>query len=137
MGIRILVVEDEAPMREFLNLTLSVAFPRSAIRTAETGQIALQHARELSPDLVLLDLTLPDMDGLVLADELRSIAGGTSVIVAVTARDYPAEREGDECDQVTCMRLGRFSQRELERMLNALLEAITPGVVRKVEGEHV
>jgi signal transduction histidine kinase/DNA-binding response OmpR family regulator len=128
---RILIVEDEPPMREFLGLTLGDAFPRSAIRTAETGQLALQYARDLSPDLILLDLTLPDVDGLNLADQLRALVGSTPVVVAVTARDYPAEQEGDECDEVSCLRLGRFSQRELERMLNALLEAVSPGAVRK------
>ena len=129
---RVLIVEDEAPMREFLTLSVSGGYSHSTIRTAETGQLALQYANELTPDLILLDLTLPDMDGLVLADELRKITGDDTQIVAVTARDYPAEQESDECDQITCARLGRFSQRELERMLNALLEAVSPsGAVRK------
>ena len=128
----VLIVEDEAPMREFLSLTLADGYANGTIRTAENGRLALRYAQELVPDLILLDLTLPDMDGLDLADQLRKITGDKTLIIAVTARDYPAEQEGDECDQITCARLGRFSQRELERMLNALLEAISPsGAVRK------
>jgi signal transduction histidine kinase/CheY-like chemotaxis protein len=128
----ILIVEDEAPMREFLSLTLADDYAGCNIRTADNGHLALRYAQEQVPDLILLDLTLPDMDGLDLADQLRKITGEGTLIIAVTARDYPAEQESDECDQITCARVGRFSQRELERMLNALLEAISPsGAVRK------
>ena len=128
----VLIVEDEAPMREFLSLTLADDYAGCSIRTADNGHLALRYAQEQVPDLILLDLTLPDMDGLDLADQLRKITGEGTLIIAVTARDYPAEQESDECDQITCARVGRFSQRELERMLNALLEAISPsGAVRK------
>ena len=123
---RILIVEDEAAMREFLTLTISNAYPRCAIRSAEFGQHALHFTRELTPDVILLDLTLPDADGLELAEQLRTMAGDDVVIIAVTARDYPAEHADDEQDEISCARTGHFSQRELERMLNALLEATLP-----------
>jgi CheY-like chemotaxis protein len=123
---RVLIVEDEAAMREFLALTISTAYPRSAIRSAENGQRALHFTRELMPDVILLDLTLPDVDGLELAEQLRGLIKGEVTIIAVTARDYPAEQADDEPDEISCIRAGRFSQRELERMLNALLEATSP-----------
>jgi signal transduction histidine kinase/CheY-like chemotaxis protein len=129
----VLIVEDEAPMREFLSLTLEDGYPGVALRSADSGRLALHYVQELAPDLILLDLTLPDMEGLDLADQIRRITGEGTTIVAVTARDYPAEQENDECDEITCARMGHISQRELERILNALLETISPsGAVRKV-----
>jgi CheY-like chemotaxis protein len=124
---RVLIVEDEPAMREFLSLCISSAYPRSAIRAAGSGAHALLFARELSPDLILLDLTLPDADGLELAEQLHQINQEQACIVAVTAHDYPAEQGRQELDEISCSRAGRFSQRELDRVLNALLEAISPG----------
>jgi hypothetical protein len=46
--------------------------------------------------------------------------------VAVTAHDYPAEQGSQELDEISCSRAGRFSQRELDRVLNALLEVVSP-----------
>jgi signal transduction histidine kinase/CheY-like chemotaxis protein len=126
---RVLIVEDETAMREFLSLAITDAYPHAAIRTAENGQLALLHARELTPNLILLDLTLPDYDGLDLAAELRQTVPADCAIVAVTARDYPAEQGSNEWDEIACLRQGRFSQRELERMLNALLDSISPSSV--------
>ncbi len=122
---RVLIVEDEPAMREFLTLCISSAYPLCTIRAAEDGQSAIQHARELAPELILLDLTLPDMDGLGLADELRQVNHEQAAIVAVTARDYPIEQGKEERDEISYSRAGRFSQRELERVLNALLDGIT------------
>jgi CheY-like chemotaxis protein len=126
---RVLIVEDEAPMREFLSLTIADAYPRCAIRAAENGQHAIHFARELTPDVILLDLTLPDTDGLELATQLRELTKDSAAIVAVTARDYPAEQGIQEPDEIACARSTRFSQRELERVLNALLDAISPSGV--------
>lgn len=122
----ILIIEDEAPMREFLSLCIGSAYPECELRMAGTGEQALVLARQMHPDLILLDFTLPDADGLELAPQLRELAGKDTIIVAVTARDYPHNEEAEESDAITCARHGHFSQRELERILNALLSAISP-----------
>src|SRR4029434_9315858 len=100
---RVLIVEDEAAMREFLVLTITTAYPRSAIRSAENGQRALHFTRELMPDVILLDLTLPDADGLELAEQLRGLIKDEVAIIAVTARDYPAEQATNEPDEISCI----------------------------------
>ena len=64
----VLVVEDESPIRKFLRVSLTSEEYR--VEEAETGKQALAKAASQPPDLVILDLGLPDMDGL---DVLRSL----------------------------------------------------------------
>ena len=65
----ILLIEDELPIRRFLRASLGGAGYRLA--EAETGQQGLRMAAAQPPDLVILDLGLPDMDGLQIIAELR------------------------------------------------------------------
>jgi CheY-like chemotaxis protein len=65
----VLVVEDQAPFREFLQITLSRL--GLDVVTALTGKIALSRAKEHRPNLILLDVMLPDIDGYEVCNELR------------------------------------------------------------------
>ena len=68
---KVLVVEDQASFREFLNISLTKL--GLEVTTALTGKVALTRAKEQSPDLILLDVMLPDMDGYEICRELRHI----------------------------------------------------------------
>lgn len=68
--LRILVVEDEAALRRFLVPTL--ASQGYQVTSAATGSEALALARSHNPDLVLLDLGLPDQDGMKVLESLRT-----------------------------------------------------------------
>ena len=63
------MVEDQAPFREFLQISLTKL--GLEVHTALTGKVALSRAKEHNPDLVLLDVMLPDMDGYEVCNELR------------------------------------------------------------------
>lgn len=65
----VLIVEDQAPFREFLQISLSKLGLK--VVTALTGKVALNRAKEHHPDLILLDVMLPDMDGYEICNELR------------------------------------------------------------------
>lgn len=67
----VLVVEDQAPFREFLQISLSRL--GLDVVTALTGKVALTRAKEHRPDLVLLDVMLPDMDGYEVCNGLRDM----------------------------------------------------------------
>jgi two-component system alkaline phosphatase synthesis response regulator PhoP len=82
----VLVVEDEQPVSEILERYLHRA--GLSVVLAPTGQEALLDLAEVHPDLVLLDLGLPDMDGTVV---LRAAAPGTPVVV-LSARGEAADR---------------------------------------------
>ena len=70
MRKKLLVVEDNAELLGLLRLNLKAA--GFAIATAANGVEALKKARSLSPDLILLDLVLPELDGFAVCEILRN-----------------------------------------------------------------
>lgn len=84
MQRRILVVEDDPDQRELLRFNLANA--GFAIGTAADGVEALKQARSRPPDLILLDLMLPELDGLAVCEVLRRDAQTAKVpIIMLTA----------------------------------------------------
>jgi len=80
---RVLVVDDNADSRESLALSLAIA--GHAVRLAADGPSALAEAAEFQPEVALLDIGLPGMDGYELAERLRSqSAPGDILLVALT-----------------------------------------------------
>ena len=69
MANRILIVDDHPSFRATVK-TLLLAEGFEVVGEAEDGRSALEAARRCSPDLVLLDVQLPDMDGFAVVDEL-------------------------------------------------------------------
>ncbi len=116
-GATILIVEDEPPIRRLLRTTLAAHDYR--ILEAGTGAEALQAVRHDRPDLVLLDLGLPDRDGLELIADIRRL--GPVPIVILSGR-------GDEAAKVAALDSGAddyvtkpFGAEELMARLRAAL----------------
>jgi two-component system KDP operon response regulator KdpE len=84
----ILIVEDEPPIRRLLRATLVGQDYRTL--EAATGKEALTALRHHRPDLVLLDLGLPDIDGLALIEKIR-IAGPLPIVVLSSRGDEAAK----------------------------------------------
>jgi two-component system KDP operon response regulator KdpE len=85
---RVLLVEDEAPIRKFVGAALIGAAYH--LDEAATAADALQHAAQSPPDLVILDLGLPDMDG---QDVIRRLREWLSApIIVLSARDQDQEK---------------------------------------------
>ncbi|GAB2923594.1 response regulator transcription factor [Nonomuraea fastidiosa] len=85
----VLVVDDEPNIRELLLDALEVNGFR--VRTAASGTQALRSVGRQRPDLVLLDVMLPDLDGFAVAQRLRPDGGGPPVLF-LTARDTVEDR---------------------------------------------
>jgi len=84
MRKRILVVDDDPDWVELLSFNLKKA--GFAIGTAGNGIDALKKARTLAPDLILLDLKLPELDGFAVCETLRRNAATASIpIIMLTA----------------------------------------------------
>jgi two-component system, OmpR family, KDP operon response regulator KdpE len=81
--VSILVVEDEPPIRRLLRNTLGVQSYR--VLEAANGRDGLAQLRDAHPDIVILDLGLPDMDGLEFIREVRK--GSAVPIVVLSSRD--------------------------------------------------
>lgn len=84
----VVVIEDEPDVSEMLELVLEGAGWR--VVTALTGAAGLAAVRETDPDLVTLDLTLPDLDGLDVCRQIREVSD--CYVVMVTARVAEIDR---------------------------------------------
>ena len=83
-GARVLVVDDEADLRELL--TTSLTFAGFEVAAAASGNEALTAVSEFSPQLIVLDVMMPDMDGFTVTRKLRA-RGDRMPVVFLTARD--------------------------------------------------
>lgn len=116
----VLVVDDESGISDFVSYNLEQAGYRT--RVEATGKGALKSAGEETPDLVVLDLMLPDLSGFEVCKALRTKDATSRVpIIMLTARD-------DEVDKVVGLELGAddyvtkpFSPRELVARVGAVL----------------
>jgi len=95
-GVRLLVVDDEPPIRRLLRTSLSAQGYR--ILEAETGQGALDLLAHEAPEVMLLDLGLPDLDGLEVIRRVRALNANVAVIVLSS--------RGDERGKVEALDLG-------------------------------
>lgn len=88
----ILIVDDEAPIVELIRCTLED--PQVRVLEAYDGSAALRIAREDPPDLVLLDVRLPSLDGLEVCRRLRAMpeCDGTRIVL-LTAAGQAQDRE--------------------------------------------
>src|SRR5437764_14446760 len=84
----VLVIDDDARIVSLLRRAIS--YEGYAVRTALNAMAGLESAREEPPDLVILDLMLPDLDGYEVCRRLRSAAGPP--ILMLTARDEVEDR---------------------------------------------
>jgi two-component system, OmpR family, response regulator len=88
-NVRLLVVDDEPPIADLVATVARYEGWQAAI--AHTGEEALRQAAEFQPDIVVLDVMLPDLDGFTVLDRLRS-SGAMVPVVFLTARDGTADR---------------------------------------------
>jgi DNA-binding response OmpR family regulator len=117
MSETILIVEDEPALRD--TLTYNLKKDGFTVESVGDGRAALESARRLRPDLIILDIMLPELDGLEVARILRKEMN--TPILMLTARD-------DEIDRVVGLEVGAddyltkpFSMRELMARVKAQL----------------
>ena len=121
-GIRVLVVDDEAAIRRFLRTSLTAN--GYVVFEAEQGAEALANLTANRPDLVILDLGLPDMDGTEVARQIRLRSQLPIIVLSV---------RGQESDKIAALDAGAddyltkpFGVGELMARLRAAMRRITP-----------
>jgi two-component system alkaline phosphatase synthesis response regulator PhoP len=135
VGRKILVVDDEPVLVETIAYNLEQAGYQ--VTTAADGSSALEAAHRETPDLIILDIMLPEMDGLEVCRQLRRESNTTTTpIMMLTAK-------GDEIDKVVGLEVGAddyvtkpFGRRELLARVRALLrrsEYVPAGEERSVQ----
>lgn len=110
------VVEDDDDIRELI--THSLTMQGFEVRTAASGQAGVELVMASDPDLVTLDLGLPDLDGIEVCRRVRDVS--TAYVVMISART-------DEIDRLMGLEIGAddyltkpFSPRELQARVNAM-----------------
>jgi two-component system response regulator MprA len=122
MAERILVVEDDAKIADLLRRGL--AFEGYAVDVASDGESALTLARDREPDVVILDLMLPGMDGLQVCRRLR--AGSDVPILMLTAKGAVADRVAGLDSGADDYLVKPFAFEELLARVRALLRRRQP-----------
>jgi two-component system KDP operon response regulator KdpE len=125
-GRRVLVVDDEPDLRDAVRVYLEM-HGYSVLQAAD-GQEAVEKVRTTLPDLVVLDVMMPVMDGITALQQLRTLSAVPVIMLTV---------KGDEDDKVRALRLGAddyvtkpFSQRELlARIESVLRRAAQPAIL--------
>jgi DNA-binding response OmpR family regulator len=129
MSTRILVIEDNADLAYGLRNNLEIE--GYAVEIANDGAKGLRRARESRPDVIVLDLMLPELDGFRVLRELRA-SNLTMPVLILTAR-------GEESDKVRGLKLGAddyvtkpFGLLELLARIEALLRRNVPVVPNEI-----
>jgi len=87
MAIRVLIADDHAVVRQGLRMFLSLDAELEVVGEAEDGSVAVKQAKELLPDVVLMDMLMPVMDGVTATKAIRSELPDTEVIALTSVLD--------------------------------------------------
>jgi DNA-binding NarL/FixJ family response regulator len=91
MAVRVLIVDDQEPFRLAAQLVVEATDGFEVLGVAESGESSVEIARDLQPDLVLMDVNLPGMNGL---DATRQILAGGDHVVVFVLSTYSEEEYG-------------------------------------------
>ncbi len=86
--VRVLIVDDQEPFRLAARMVVEATDGFDVVGEAETGEDSVTMARELAPDLVLMDVNLPGINGL---DATRQILEGSDAVVVLLLSTYEEE----------------------------------------------
>lgn len=112
----VLVVEDDPTIRRLIELCLDQ--PNRNIDLRGNGAAGLDAIREISPDVVVLDLVLPDIDGWEILRELRLALSGDVAVVIVTADAEAEARARAELEGADAFMTKPFRPNELRKIVD-------------------
>ncbi|HRE28621.1 MAG TPA: response regulator transcription factor [Anaerolineales bacterium] len=79
--IKLLLVDDQAVMREAVSVWLGIEPDVTVVGQADSGEAALQLAPALQPDIILMDIDMPELDGIATTERMRAIAPESAVVI--------------------------------------------------------
>jgi len=128
--MKVLVIEDDPGIIEYITMAFGVGWPESEITSAQRGLTGVEFVERETPDIVILDLGLPDISGFEVLTRIRGFSDVPVLIVSV--RD-------SEHDIVKGIELGAdeyvvkpFGQLELMARVKALVRRHTPNLTAKI-----
>ncbi len=117
--MKALIIDDDPDIQEVVALCLEVRWPEIEVETAADGRSGLEAVKRGDPDIVILDLGLPDLDGLTVCEEIREDSNVPVLILSVRDREVDVVRglNAGADDYVT----KPFSQMQFLARVGALL----------------
>jgi len=90
--VKALIIDDDPDIQEVVALCLEVRWPEIEVETASDGQSGIDAVKRIEPDIVILDLGLPDLDGLTVCEEIRESSNVPVLILSVRDREVDVVR---------------------------------------------
>src|SRR5436190_13032546 len=85
--VRILIAEDHETVREGLKLILSAQSDIEVVGEVSDGRAAVEHAKKLNPDIVLMDVSMPELNGLKATQKLKECCPDVKVLILTRHKD--------------------------------------------------
>jgi CheY-like chemotaxis protein len=124
MPIHVLFVDDEPNTVNVVKMVIGLDQPEWVFHAAYDGAQALQIARQIPLDFVLLDISMPGMDGIELCRRLRQLpATAQTPIVMLTALDTPQRREQSRAAGADDFWLKPFKPSQLAKDIARIIKA--------------
>ena len=123
MVTRVLIVDDQEPFRLAARMVVEATDGFEVVGEAETGEDSVRIAKELNPDLVLMDVNLPGINGL---EATRQILSGTARVVILLLSTYEAAEyapRAAECGAAAYIPKSEFSPDRLEEAWSAAISS--------------
>jgi DNA-binding NarL/FixJ family response regulator len=115
----ILVVEDFQLLRSSIVQWLQTRFPGCVVHGADSGEQALEHARSARPDIVLMDINLPGIDGFDATCRMKTQAPEAAVVM-LTMNDTPQHRAA----AASAGAAGYIPKSKMEALLESTVESL-------------
>jgi DNA-binding NarL/FixJ family response regulator len=121
MTVRVLIVDDQEPFRLAARTVVEITDGFEVAGEAETGEAAVEAARELRPDLVLMDVNLPGMDGMEATRRILEESGDRVAVLMLST--YEADEYAPRAAEVGAAAYIPKSEFEPDRLADAWLAA--------------
>jgi DNA-binding NarL/FixJ family response regulator len=128
MGVRVLIVDDQAPFLEAARAVVEATDGFEVVAESSTGEASVDAARQLHPDLVLMDVNLPGIDGL---EATRHILRESSPVIVLLLSTYEEEEYASraaECGAFAYIAKSRFDPDRLAAAWAAASAAEPPPI---------
>lgn len=119
MPVRVLIVDDQPPFREVARTVVEFTDGFEVVGEAETGEESVRVARDLSPDLVLMDVNLPGISGLEATRRILAEHNSGSPVIVLVLSTYEAAEYGPQATEVGAAGFISKSEFSPERLLDA------------------